>query len=386
MCSGPASAELLGALAKRVVGIRQPPSDPDAAWVACGAAACTGPSHEPLLAPRRVTAGLARIGAWIETLAAWHGAEITVDPFMEIGMRAAVEPAERHTRLLAASDEWLALSLVRQDDIDCVPAWLQADARGWEAIAALVRLRPATELLERGIALGLPIARVGETAGAAPAIRLSRVERSPVNAPALRDALVIDLSSLWAGPLCARLLQRAGANVVKVESTTRPDGARRMQRFYEHLHAGQDVVRLNFDDAAGRAELVQLLERADIVVTGSRPRALEQLGIDPRSVYRRGRVQVWVAVTGHGCKGSEAMRVGFGDDTAAAGGLVAWHEDRPYHAAYALADPATGLVAAAAALAAYGEDRVYLDVALARVAGALAGHDDRRNWRRCRYG
>ena len=39
--------------------------------------------------------------------------------------------------------------------------------------------------------------------------------------------MVVDLSSLWAGPLVGHLLLRAGARVVKVESTTRPDGARR---------------------------------------------------------------------------------------------------------------------------------------------------------------
>ena len=37
---------------------------------------------------------------------------------------------------------------------------------------------------------------------------------------------IVDLSALWAGPLCAHLLQLAGASVVKLESTRRPDGAR----------------------------------------------------------------------------------------------------------------------------------------------------------------
>ena len=42
--------------------------------------------------------------------------------------------------------------------------------------------------------------------------------------------LVVDLSALWAGPLCTHLLQLMGAQVIKVESTTRPDGMRARRR------------------------------------------------------------------------------------------------------------------------------------------------------------
>ena len=39
--------------------------------------------------------------------------------------------------------------------------------------------------------------------------------------------LVVDLAALWAGPLAASLLTMAGARVIKIESRTRPDAARR---------------------------------------------------------------------------------------------------------------------------------------------------------------
>src|SRR5207253_5303213 len=91
---------------------------------------------------------------------------------------------------------------------------------------------------------------------------------------------VADLSSLWAGPLCAHLLQLAGARVVKVESLHRPDGARSgPAAFFDLLHGGQEAVAIDFRHADGRASLRRLVEAADVVVEGSRPRALEQLGV-----------------------------------------------------------------------------------------------------------
>ena len=63
-----------------------------------------------------------------------------------------------------------------------------------------------------------------------------------------------------------------------------------------------------------------------------------------------------------------------GDDAAVAGGLVIWDDDGPCFCADAIADPLTGLTAAASALDALDGDRaVLLDVAMARVAAAYAG-------------
>ena len=107
--------------------------------------------------------------------------------------------------------------------------------------------------------------------------------------PRVAGALVVDLSSLWAGPLCAQLLTAAGARTVKVESTSRPDGARRGPApFYDLLHAGQDSVALDFRDHRDVDRLRTLLAAADIVIEASRPRALAQLGIDAAGMRRGG--------------------------------------------------------------------------------------------------
>ena len=82
---------------------------------------------------------------------------------------------------------------------------------------------------------------------------------------------------------------------------------------------------------------------------------------------------MWIAITAQGWRGDAAMRVGFGDDCAAAGGLVRWDEDRPQFVGDALADPLTGLTAATLALEALAKQQCgVIDVSLARTAATFA--------------
>jgi hypothetical protein len=358
------------------------PAELDRRWSQSGAAALTGWPSRPLLAPPDLTARLQRIGDWIADLGG-----VEIDPLATLTSRAAL--AGYHgggeiscggsTRLLRCANGWLAVTLARPEDVDSVPAWLApSDATGWEGIAHVVRCREAGELAARARLLGLAVAPLGSVQRRdGPATRARRVGRA--RASRAEGMLVVDLSSLWAGPLCARVLQAAGARIVKVESEGRPDGARAHPAFFDALHRGQESVAIDFGSSAGRADLRALLEAADVVIESSRPRALQQLGIDAGEILGRGRPRLWISITGYGADGEAANWVAFGDDAAAAGGLVAWDDGRPCFCADAVADPATGLVAAAAAFVALRSGRWTIDVALARVASALAA--DRNGWR-----
>lgn len=256
----------------------------------------------------------------------------------------------------------------------------------WPAVATAVRSRPGPELVARGQELGLAVAEVpgpDRTAGSDeqlqargtvdPTRPFVRTSTGPTVAPGRTplDLLVVDLSSLWAGPMCARLLGWAGARVVKVESTSRPDGARLGNRdFYERLHAGHDERSVPFDTEEGRAELQALLLEADVVIEGSRPRALTRLGIDPPSILAGHPGAVWLAITAHGRTGPRRQWVGFGDDAAAAGGLVRWGADgSPAFVGDAVADPLAGLVGAALVARALRDGGgVVIDLALREVA------------------
>ena len=257
-------------------------------------------------------------------------------------------------RVLPASTGWLGLSLPRESDRELVPALTETDldtadpAACWAAVACWLTGRTAVEAEERAILLGLPAARIPDEGqlqpGRPPVLRTQGGRRSS----ATEAPLVVDLSSLWAGPLAARLLGLTGARIIKVESRSRPDGARLgPAAFYERLHPSwHESLVLDFTDSDDLARLRDLTLSADVVIEASRPRALRHLGIRAEDSIARGTV--WCGITAHGRDEPNAMRVGFGDDVAAGAGLVARAHGRPIPVGDALADPLTGVVAAAA--------------------------------------
>ncbi len=363
-----------------------PSAGPNALWAASGAMALTGREDgPPLLAPPGLAAAM---HSWAEAFAARTrqlGGRVAVDGPALLGERAAITGGTRHgdrsvggaTRLLPAADGWLSLCLARLDDIAAVPAWLQRDldADPWTVVAEAVAARPGGALVERGRLLGLPCSELGSVPGDAPPVIAAAMGHDVV-APcaSLSGLVVVDLSSLWAGPLCTNLLQQAGARVVKLESRRRPDGARTgSPAFFDLLNGGKESVAVDLDAPGGIAALTRWLERADVVVESSRPRALAQLGIDVAAIAAAGRLRVWLSITAYGRDHPGGDWVGFGDDAAVAGGLVAWDAAGPCFCGDAVADPATGLLGALYVvdhLVAGG--RWLLDAALARTAAHLA--------------
>jgi crotonobetainyl-CoA:carnitine CoA-transferase CaiB-like acyl-CoA transferase len=224
----------------------------------------------------------------------------------------------------------------------------------------------------RATLLGLPVARVGEAAERA---AVDRIALGPAPAREPAGLTVVDLTALWAGPLCGDLLAGSGSDVIKVESPARPDGARRgPAAFFDLLNGRKRSVALDFRRAEGVEALRALIARADVVIEASRPRALEQLGIRAADEVRGGGPQVWISITGYGRTTDAGTRVAFGDDAAAGAGLVVWHEGAAMFCADAVADPVTGLAAANACLHALASGgRWLLDVSMAGVCASLAG-------------
>lgn len=365
--------------------------------------ALTGPANGLALGPPAgLVAGLRSIAEQLAEHTRRIGTAVQLDPLALLGERAALTGLRRAgrvscggaTRLLPTADGWVAVSLARPDDWGSVAAWIGAGPT-WDDVATEVAGRAAAEVVMQGVLLGLPVAVVPSLDQ--PPATSPAVVATPLGDAAgpgqLAGALVVDLTSLWAGPLCGSLLADAGATVVKVESSGRPDGGRAgPPAFFDLLNAGKRSVALDLATSTGRAQLAALIAAADVVLEGSRPRALEQLGIERGVVMAQAGPQVWVSITGHGRGPDARERVGFGDDAAAAGGLVVWSGDGdgdgvddgdgdgvddqygPYFCADAVADPAVGLAAATAvADAIEAGGRWTLDVALASVAASLAG-------------
>lgn len=255
-------------------------------------------------------------------------------------------------RLFDARDGAVALNLSRSDDRDLLPALfeLALDPNDDRAIAAAIGQCEAAPLVARGRDMGLAIAGENETAGT-PAVTML-VEGHPAPARGRRPR-VIDLSALWAGPLAAHLLWLAGAEVVKIESLSRPDAMREGDpRFFALLNQGKASVALDLKDADDRRALLALIAESDIVIEAARPRALAQLGIDVDAIVRARPGLGWVTITGHGAQGEQANWVAFGDDCGVAAGLTAALRKaggRPGFVGDAIGDPLTGIRAAQAA-------------------------------------
>ncbi len=350
--------------------------------------ALTGSPDEPLGPPQRLVDEVQELARPFPGL----------DALALLGERAALMGLWRRgstscggsCRLLPCGEEWLAVSLPRAEDVEMVPAWLELELEPepepdampastpaiWSTVAATLRHGDPRVLTERARLLGLPVARVGDAGGstARAAVIPTPLGNEPPR-PDVTGALVIDLSALWAGPLCGDLLAGAGAAVVKVESTQRPDGARRGTRaFFDLLNGRKQSVALDLQTRQGIRVLHELIGRAQVVVEASRPRALEQFGVNARDIITSGGPQVWVSITGYGRSGADANRVAFGDDAAAAGGLVTHTRDGPLFCSDAIADPLTGLTAAGACLDALNSGgRWLLDISMAAVSAGLAG-------------
>jgi len=285
--------------------------------------------------------------------------------------------SNRVARLVRAADGWLAVNPPRQSDLEMIPAWLECTrvTDPWRSITRIARRSPSADMVARARLLGMPVSRVGEIRAAdwRPLTRpFGRASRRP-GPPRPR---VVDLTSLWAGPLCGRILADNGGVVTKIESSSRPDVMRDgAPAFFDELNGDKTLLTLDFQRAADHERLREALDSADVVITSARPRAFDQLGLSPERVFHTNPTLVWVAITGHGWTGEAANWVGFGDDTAAAGDLVRrTRSGAPRFAGDALSDPLTGLAAAYGAMRALAEGGgVLIDAAMSRTsAGAVS--------------
>ncbi|MEM9201675.1 MAG: CoA transferase [Actinomycetota bacterium] len=366
------------------------------AWASSGAMALTGAADGwPRPEPARVASAANAAANDVASMTARFGIRVDVDGPALLGERAAIAGMGRNgtvsvggaARFERAADGWVVVNLPRPSDSELLPALVNEaiDPHDWGAVRREFARHAAATLVARGAELGLAIAQPDECAPlVSPGRALARgTWRAPVDRP-----LIVDLSSLWAGPLAGSLLAAAGARVIKVEGRHRPDGARAgAVQFFDVLNAGKECLALDFDDRDDIRLLRRLITAADLVIEGSRPRAMDQLGIDPVAALERSATS-WVSITGHG-RSDQPLRVGFGDDAAVGGGLWVDSGAAPHFVADAVADPLAGLAAAAFGAEILASDRpAVIDVALVRAAAwanraalpAEVGGDDASGW------
>ena len=194
---------------------------------------------------------------------------------------------------------------------------------------------------------------------------------------ALSGLRVIDMSTVLAGPNCARYLADFGADVIKVERPDVGDSLRNMGwrdpedgegLWWRMVNRNKRNIALDLKNADDHALFLRLVDDADVLVENLRPGILERLGLGPDVLLARNPQLVITRVSGFGQTGPYANRPGFATIAEAMSGLASitgMPGGDPMLPPIALTDEVTGLVAAFATMVAlWSEQGQVVDVSL----------------------
>ncbi|MES2987909.1 MAG: CaiB/BaiF CoA-transferase family protein [Pseudomonadota bacterium] len=171
---------------------------------------------------------------------------------------------------------------------------------------------------------------------------------------------VVELARILAGPWAGQLLGDLGAEVIKVES---PDGddtrkwgppfvdnadGSRDAAYFHAANRGKRSVVANFSNDSDRAEVIALIDEADIVIENFKVGGLSRYGLDYATLSARNPRLIYCSITGFGQDGPYAERPGYDFIAQGMSGMMdlTGEPDRPpQKIGVALADIMTGLYA-----------------------------------------
>ena len=169
---------------------------------------------------------------------------------------------------------------------------------------------------------------------------------------------VLDMTAFWAGPLTGHLLALLGAEVIHLESASRPDGARLVggvpqteDRFWERgpifaaLNTNKKSMTIDFRDPRGLDLVRRLVATCDVVVENYTPRVLDQLGLGYQSLKADRPDLIMLRMPGFGLDGPWRDLSAFAFVIEDASGLT-WltgHPDILPFEPYTIGDPNAGL-------------------------------------------
>ncbi|MEM7285354.1 MAG: CoA transferase [Actinomycetota bacterium] len=170
----------------------------------------------------------------------------------------------------------------------------------------------------------------------APATTTDRPAPSDDAALPLAGLRVVDATAWWAGPTAGAVLAALGADVIHVESCTRPDGMRMTGGQFQHrdrwwewsqLFQGANTnkrgLTLDLATDEGRSLFLRLAETADVVVENYTPRVFENFGFDRDTLAAQNPALIFARMPAFGLDGPWRDRPGFAQTMEQVTGL-AW--------------------------------------------------------------
>lgn len=169
---------------------------------------------------------------------------------------------------------------------------------------------------------------------------------------------VIDASTIIAGPLCCQILGDFGADVIKIEHPTKPDGLRGhghqkdgLPIWWKEVSRNKRTTAVNLGVPEGAEVLKKMIAKADVLVENFRPGTFERWGLSPEVLHEINPGLIIVRITGFGQTGPYSARAGFGTLAESMSGfahLTGPADAPPSLPAFGLADSICGIAASSA--------------------------------------
>ncbi len=187
-------------------------------------------------------------------------------------------------------------------------------------------------------------------------------QQEPAATGPLRGVRVLDLTTVVMGPSATQMLGDLGADVIKVEAgggdSMRWVGPWRhpgMGPLFLQANRNKRSIVLDLKSAQGKARVLGLARRADVLVSNVRPQGLQRLGLDYETVSALNGSIVYCAAVGYGSGGPEAGKAVYDDLMQAASGIAGLFkavDGTPRYAPINICDRVVGLYVANAVTAA----------------------------------
>ena len=186
----------------------------------------------------------------------------------------------------------------------------------------------------------------------------------------LDDVVVVDRSRALAGPHATMMLGDLGARVVKVEVPDRGDDTRgwgppfvgeegaRESTYFLSANRNKESIALDLKADADRATLLELVDRADVLVENFRTGVLDRLGLGVDTLLERNPRLIVLSITGFGHDGPEGGRAGYDQIAQGEAGLMSLTgsgPDDPQRVGVPIGDLLAGIYGAYGVLAALHE-------------------------------
>jgi crotonobetainyl-CoA:carnitine CoA-transferase CaiB-like acyl-CoA transferase len=184
----------------------------------------------------------------------------------------------------------------------------------------------------------------------------------------LEGVRVADFTWVWAGPFAAMHLAHLGAEVIEIESHSRPDLARRLPMvptgmephvnrsgYFNQWSQGKKSLLLNLGKPEGITLAKRLIAQSDVVIENFATGVMEQLGLGYDVLKGIKPDIIMASICGYGHTGPQSKYMGYGPAVAPLTGLSSlsgYTGGMPRELGLSYGDPNAGINAAVAVCAA----------------------------------